>query len=75
MAAESAPQSGSASSSTVLSDSFPSVLPYVSRLGSPRRTKKETGLKHTVSSLFLARPKGFEPLTFWSVARRSIQLS
>ena len=24
---------------------------------------------------FLARDKGFEPLTFWSVARRSIQLS
>ena len=24
---------------------------------------------------FLARRKGFEPLTFWSVARRSIQLS
>ena len=23
----------------------------------------------------LARDKGFEPLTFWSVARRSIQLS
>ena len=23
----------------------------------------------------LARRKGFEPLTFWSVARRSIQLS
>ena len=26
-------------------------------------------------SRFLARDKGFEPLTFWSVARRSIQLS
>ena len=25
--------------------------------------------------LFLARRKGFEPLTFWSVARHSIQLS
>ncbi len=25
--------------------------------------------------VFLARDKGFEPLTFWSVARRSIQLS
>ena len=24
---------------------------------------------------FLVRRKGFEPLTFWSVARRSIQLS
>ena len=25
--------------------------------------------------VLLARDKGFEPLTFWSVARRSIQLS
>ncbi len=25
--------------------------------------------------LEMARDKGFEPLTFWSVARRSIQLS
>ena len=24
---------------------------------------------------FLARPEGFEPPTFWSVAKRSIQLS
>ena len=29
----------------------------------------------TFVSAFLARRKGFEPLTFWSVARRSIQLS
>ena len=27
------------------------------------------------SVVFSARRKGFEPLTFWSVARRSIQLS
>ena len=35
----------------------------------------KTGLKLTFQACFLARRKGFEPLTFWSVARRSIQLS
>ena len=30
--------------------------------------KYENPQKHTVSADFLARPKGFEPLAFWSVA-------
>ena len=37
--------------------------------------KQQNRPKTHVSGLFLARRKRFELLTFWSVARRSIQLS
>ena len=40
----------------------------------PQKVQKITGLSEKTGD-FLARRKGFEPLTFWSVARRSIQLS
>ena len=40
-------------------------IPYIyAKCGIPGRVSR-----------ILARCKGFEPLTFWSVARRSIQLS
>ena len=43
-------------------------------LENPLRNKKtRKPLMH--KSFRVARDKGFEPLTFWSVARRSIQLS
>ena len=44
---------------------------YILWLSFAYRIKKSTPNKFGV----LARRKGFEPLTFWSVARRSIQLS
>ena len=41
-----------------------------------RRLNRRKALKTLCSQGFsVADPKGFEPLTFWSVARRSIQLS
>lgn len=40
-----------------------------------RRAMAESQSPLMAESLLLARPKGVEPLTFWSVARHSIQLS
>ena len=37
--------------------------------------RKRTEATPAVSLLFLARCKGFEPLTFWFVAKHSIRLS
>ena len=55
----------------VLSGDIPVwVKVWVREIGSRLNTikKYENPQKHTVSADFLARPKGFEPLTFWSVA-------
>ena len=41
--------------------------PFVGHTKNPPISKKSAG--------FLVRPEGFEPPAFWSVARRSIQLS
>ena len=43
------------------------------RIPFPMRVKKEVDAKASTS--FLARRKGFEPPTFWFVAKHSIQLS
>ncbi len=40
----------------------------------PKKVMKKPGFVMKPGT-FLARLKGFEPLTFWSVARHSIQLS
>ena len=39
----------------------------------PEKTEKPVFLENT--GFLLVRPEGFEPPAFWSVARRSIQLS
>ncbi len=52
-------------------------LSIVLTFRSPRGTipYKKKGLRFHAVSFLVARCKGFEPLTFWSVARHSIQLS
>src|SRR5699024_10586712 len=43
---------------------------------SPTRTRTKNGLElHALTRFLLACVRGFEPPTFWSVAKRSIQLS
>ena len=77
-----------ACSATAAAQQYP---PHTSRLKTVRRTvfltpltlsgfeslenKKRTEATPAVSLPFLARCKGFEPLTFWFVAKHSIQLS
>ena len=77
-----------ACSATAAAQQYP---PHTSRLKTVRRTvfltpltlsgfeslenKKRTEATPAVLLLFLARCKGFEPLTFWFVAKHSIQLS
>ena len=46
----------------------------INRLGAFRQ-KVTTLISYQNQRCWVADPKGFEPLTFWSVARRSIQLS
>ena len=41
----------------------------------PYKTDIKSPSENIVFRRTMADPKGFEPLTFWSVARRSIQLS
>ena len=41
----------------------------------PSKKLQKTRRFHSKSAGLLVRPEGFEPPAFWSVARRSIQLS
>ena len=68
-------------SSPVLSDGFRYPLPLGSAFGSGKSSGRKQQLMQTKRPealrfrVFLARREGFEPPAFWSVARRSIQLS
>ena len=65
----------------VLSDGFRYPLPLGSAFGSEKSSWRKQQLMQTKRPetlqfrIFLARREGFEPPAFWSVARRSIQLS
>ena len=65
----------------VLSDGFRYPLPLGSAFGSEKSSGRKQQLMQTKRPetlrfrVFLARREGFEPPAFWSVARRSIQLS
>ena len=45
------------------------------KLSVTERRRSKARISPPITAKKMVRPKGLEPLTFWSVARRSIQLS